>query len=193
LLIKDILLGDMIQSGVKFCKFNNVYIVEHCDIVFLCIAPHQIRYIIDDIRDKIKPNVIIYSLVLGFPTLKLSSLLQHIQFIKPSYQLNESIDQDKSLWPIDNDIDSILKNEIFLKRLSLENDDPNDSLIKDDQFVPTIFFALLNILRRHVLLNRIQSLKVLSALLFNNSNNDLIIEKFHDIESNTEYVFLLKK
>jgi hypothetical protein len=157
----------MIQSGVKFCKFNNVYIVEHCDIVFLCIAPHQIRYIIDDIRDRIKPNVLIYSLVLGFPALKLASLLQHKQFIKPSYQLNESIDQNESLWPIDDDIDSIIKNEILMKKISLENEDPNDSLVRDDQFVPIIFFALLNILKHNVLLNRIQSLKVLSALLFN--------------------------
>jgi hypothetical protein len=183
----------MIQSGVKFCKFNNVYIVEHCDIVFLCIAPHQIRYIIDDIRDRIKPNVLIYSLVLGFPALKLASLLQHKQFIKPSYQLNESIDQNESLWPIDDDIDSIIKNEILMKKISLENEDPNDSLVRDDQFVPIIFFALLNILKHNVLLNRIQSLKVLSALLFNNLNNDLIIEKFNNIQINNTYVvFFLK-
>lgn len=179
----------MIQSGVKFCKFNNVYLVEHCDIVFLCVAPHQIRYIIDDIRDRIKSHVIIYSLVLGFPVLKLSSLLQHKQFIKPSYQLNESINQNGSLWPISDDIESIIQNEIFLKRLSPENEDDNNSLIKDDQYVPIIFFALLNILKHHVVLNRTQSLKVLSALLFNNPNIDVIIEKFEDIESDNEYVF----
>jgi len=191
--IKDILLADMIQNGVKFCKFNNVYIVEHCDIVFLCVAPNQIRYIIDDIRGRIKPHVLIYSLVLGFPALKLASLLQHKQFIKPSYELNESIDQNESLWPIDDDIDSIIKNEILLKRISLENEDPNDSLVRDDQFIPIIFFALLNILKHNALLNRIQSLKVLSALLFNNPNNDLIIEKFDNIEINHEYVFCFFK
>jgi len=183
------LLADMIQNGIKFCKFNNAYLVEHCDIVFLCVTPYQIRYVIDDIRDRIKSNVLIYSLVLGYPALKLASLLQHKQFIKPSYQLNESIDKDQSLWPIADDIESILKNEILMKRISLENENHQDSLVEDNQFVPIIFFALLNILKHNLSLNRIQSLKVLSALLFNNPNIDLIIEKFDKIETNNEYVF----
>ncbi|CAF1265314.1 unnamed protein product [Rotaria sp. Silwood1] len=181
------LLTDMVQNGVGFCKFNNAYIVQRCDIVFLCVAPHHIRYIIDDIRDRIKPNVLIYSLVLGFPALKLTSLLKHTLFIKPSYQWSELIDKDESLWPIADDIESVLKHDILMKRISLENEDQNDSLVRDDQLVPTIFYALLNILKQNALLNRIQSLKVLSALLFNNSNIDLIIEKFDTIEANTEY------
>jgi hypothetical protein len=176
----------MIQNGIKFCKFNNAYIVENCDIVFLCIAPHHIRYIIDDIRDRIKPNVLIYSLVLGFPALKLASLLQHKQFIKPSYQLNESMDKDESLWPIDDDIESILRNEILIKRISLENENQMNSLIKDDQLLPILFFALLNILKHNALLNRIQSLKVLSALLFSNPSIDLIIKTFEDIGADNE-------
>jgi hypothetical protein len=180
----------MIQKGVKFCKFNNSYVVEQCEIVFLCIAPHQIRYVIDDLRGRIKSNVLIYSLILGFPALKLASLLEHNQFLKPSYQLNESLDQDESLWPISDDIESILRNDLLMKRISLENEDQIDSLIRDDQFVPVIFFALLNILKRNALLNRTQSLKVLSALLFNNPNINLIIEKFGSIETDTEYVSL---
>lgn len=59
--------------------------------------------------------------------------------------------------------------------------------------VPTIFYALLNILKQNALLNRVQSLKVLSALLFNNSNIDLIIDKFDTIEAHNEYVYLTKK
>ncbi len=47
-----------------------------------------------------------------------------------------------------------------------------------------MFYALLNILKQNASLNRIQSLKVLSALLFNNPNIDLIIEKFDKIETN---------
>jgi hypothetical protein len=182
----------MIQSGVGFCKFNNIYVVEHCDIVFLCVAPHHIRYVIDDIRGQIKPNVLIYSLVLGFPSLKLASLLQHKHFIKPSYQWNELIDQDESLWPISDDIESIIGNDLLIKRICLENEDLSDSLITDNEFIPTIFYALLNILKQNVLLNRIQSLKVLSALLFNNPQIDFLIEKFNDLEINqthNEYVF----
>jgi hypothetical protein len=179
--------------GIKFCKFNNNHVVENCDIVFLCIAPHQIRYIIDDLRGRIKPNVLIYSLVLGFPALKLASLLQHDQFLKPSYQLNESLDHNESLWPISDDIESILGNDLLMKKLSLENEDQIDSLVRDDQFVPVIFFALLNILKRNALLNRTQSLRVLSALLFNNPDINLIIEKFGHIETDTEYVIMMRK
>ncbi|CAF3175928.1 unnamed protein product [Rotaria socialis] len=181
------LLTDMTQLGVGFCKFNNAYIVQHCDIVFLCVAPHHIRYIVDDIRDRIKSKVLIYSLVLGFPSLKLSSLLKHILIIKPSYQVNEAIDKDESLWPPDDDIESVIRNDLLLKRISLENEDQNDSLVRDDELVPTISYALLNILKQNASLNRIQSLRVLSALLFNNSNIDLIIEKFDGIETNHEY------
>jgi hypothetical protein len=130
----------MIQNGVKFCKFNNAYVVENCDIVFLCIAPHQIRYLIDDIRDRIKPNLLIYSLILGFPALKLASLLQHKQFIKPSYQWSEFIDKDQSLWPIDEDLESILKNEILMKRISLENEDPNGK-IKNNSKILIIYYS----------------------------------------------------
>lgn len=115
----------MIEGGVAFCKFNNAYVIEHCDIVFLCIAPHHVRYVIDDIRDRMKPNVLIYSLVLGYPALKLGSLLQHTRFIKPSYQLNELIDKDESIWPIADDIESILKNNTLMKRISVENEDEN--------------------------------------------------------------------
>jgi hypothetical protein len=115
----------MIENGISFCKFNNAYVMEHCDIVFLCVAPHHVRYVIDDIRDKIKPNVLIYSLVLGYPALKFSSLLQHTRFIKPSYQLNELIDKDESIWPVDYDIVSVLGNDTLMKRVSLENEDQN--------------------------------------------------------------------
>lgn len=53
-------------------------------------------------------------------------------------------------------------------------------------------FALLNLLKYNTSLNRIQSLKVLSALFFNNSNIDLVIEKFDNIEADNEYVYLEK-
>ena len=180
------MLADLIQRGVKFCKFNNVHVVEQCDIVFLCIAPHQIRSIIEDLRGRIKPKVLLYSLVLGYPTLKLASLLQHHQFFKPSYQVNESLEQDETLWPISNDIDNILHDQVLIRRLCLENENQADSLIRDDQYLPTIFFALLNILKNNALLNRTQSLRVLSALLFNSHKVDLILETFQNIESDAE-------
>ncbi|CAF0774829.1 unnamed protein product [Adineta steineri] len=185
------LLTDMIETGVAFCKFNNAHIVENCDIVFICVAPHQVRYVVDDIRDRIKPNVIIYHLILGFPALKLASLLQHTHFIKPSYQLNTSIDQNESTWPISDDIETVFKNDILMKRISLENEDQNDSLVRDDDFIPTMFYALLNVLKFNTTLNRIQSLRVIAALLFNNPNLDLIIETFRNLETeqmnNTEF------
>ena len=65
-----------------------------------------------------------------------------------------------------------------------------DGLIRDDELVPTIFYSLLNILKQNASLNRIQSLKVLSALLFNKPNIDVIIESLKNIETNDndEYV-----
>lgn len=53
-----------------------------------------------------------------------------------------------------------------------------DNLVRDEELIPTIFYALLNILKHNASLNRTQSLKVLSALLFNNPNIDIIIDKF---------------
>ena len=114
----------MTQKGVRFCKFNNAYLVEHCDIVFLTVAPHHMRFIVDDLRGRIKPNVLIYSLVLGFPALKLAVLLQHRQFIKPSYQWSELIERDPSLWPIADDVEKIMGNAMLMKRISLESDHP---------------------------------------------------------------------
>ena len=57
-----------------------------------------------------------------------------------------------------------------------------DNLVRDEELIPTIFYALLNILKHNASLNRIQSLKVLSALLFNNPNIDIIVDKFASIE-----------
>ena len=171
---------------MKFCKFNNAYVVEHCDIVFLCIAPHQIRYIIDDLRDRIKPKVLLYSLVLGHPPLKLASLLRHHQLFKPSYQVNESLSEDETRWPLADDIASVFRSELLMKQICLENENPSESLIRDDQYLPMVFFALLNILKNNALLNRTQSLRVLSALLFNNHKVDLILETFQNIETDTE-------
>ena len=125
----------MIQNGVGFCKFNNVYLVEHCHIVFLCVAPHHIHYIIDEIRDRIKPHVLIYSLILGFPVLKLSSLLKHTLLIKPSYQWSQFIDNDEIQWPIADDIESILENDVLMRRISLENEDQNSKIKKTKVFI----------------------------------------------------------
>jgi hypothetical protein len=122
----------MTQKGVGFCKFNNAYLVEHCDIVFLAVAPHHMRYIIDDLRGRIKPNVLIYSLVLGFPALKLMILLQHHQFIKPSYRWSELIERDPSLWPIADDIEKIMGNVMLMKRISLESDHPEGMTDDED-------------------------------------------------------------
>jgi hypothetical protein len=116
------ILADTVQNGLAFCQFNNVHLVQQCDIVFLCVGPKHMRYVVDDLRSRIKPHVLIYSLVLGFPALKLSSLLQHRQIIKPSYQLNPLIDTDRWLWPIADNIDSIVNNEQLLKRICLECD-----------------------------------------------------------------------
>lgn len=171
---------------MKFCKFNNAYVVEHCDIVFICIAPHQIRLLIEDLRGRIKPKVLLYSLILGYPTLKLASLLQHRQFLKPSYEVNESLEQDETLWPIANDIDSIFHDQILLRRICLENENPTDSLIRDNHYLPTVFFALLNILKNNALLNRTQSLRVVSALIFNNHKVDSILDVFESIETDAE-------
>ncbi|UJR28395.1 hypothetical protein I4U23_009636 [Adineta vaga] len=177
------LLTDMIDSGVAFCKFNNAYIVEQCDIVFLCVAPHHVRYVIDDIRDRIKSHVLIYTLVLGYPALKLASLLQHTHFIKPSYQLNLRLDDDESLWPLANDMETIFGNDTLMKRISVENEDQNDSLVRDDDFIPSLFYALLNILKQNTTLNRLESLRVVSASLFNNPDLDLIIDEFKQPET----------
>lgn len=125
----------MTQNGVVFCKFDNAYIVQNCDIVFLCVAPHHIRYIIDDIRDKIKPKVLIYSLVLGYPSLKLAALLKHTLFVKPSYQWNHRIDVDESLWPSSDDIESVCKNDTLLRRISVENEDPDGKLVSNQLFL----------------------------------------------------------
>ncbi|CAF1003009.1 unnamed protein product [Adineta ricciae] len=177
------LLTDMIDGGVAFCKFNNAHIVEQCDIVFLCVAPHHIRYVIDDIRDRIKPHVLFYTLILGYPTLKLSSLLQHTHFIKPSYQFNVLVDNDESLWPLANDMETIFGNELLMKRLSLENEDQNDSLVRDDDFVPSLFYALLNIIKQNTTLTRIEALRVVSASLFNNPDLDIILNEFKQSET----------
>lgn len=115
----------MVQNGVRFCKFNNAYVVQNCDIVFLCVAPHHVRYMIDDIRDRIKSNVLIYSLVLGFPATKLASLLKHPLIIKPIYQWNELVDKDDSQWPFTDDVETVLSNESLIKKISLENEDQN--------------------------------------------------------------------
>ena len=134
------LLADMIEKGVGFCKYDNVHLVEHCDIVFLCAAPHQLRYIADDIRGHIKPHVRIYSLVLGFPALKLSSLLQHAHIIKPSYQWSAHLDKDPSLWPMDAEIESQLTTESLLRRISLETEDPHGENNTRYRRLSTIFF-----------------------------------------------------
>ena len=50
-----------------------------------------------------------------------------------------------------------------------------------------MFYALLNVLKHQVSLNRIQSLRVLSALLFKHPHNDLIIETFAQIDADEDH------
>jgi len=144
------------------------------------------QHLIDDLRDRIKSNVLIYSLVLGYPPLKLSSLFTHQRFLKPSYQLNDLIDQNPSPWPISDNIDSIFQNESLIQRISLENEQQLESLVEDRRYVPTIFFALLNILKQNVLLDRMQSLRIISALLFSDPHIDIILEQCYNIDGDQE-------
>ena len=115
-------LGDLVQKGVGFCKFNNSFIVENCDIVFLCVGPHHVRYVIDDLRGRIKPHVLIYSLVLGFPALKLSSILHHKKFFKPSFEWTSLLDEKPESWPIADDIEKVFSNESLMKLITLESE-----------------------------------------------------------------------
>jgi hypothetical protein len=79
------------------------------------------RHVTEDLRGHIKSHVLIYSLVLGFPALKLATLFEHTQVIKPSYQWNDLIDQNNELWPDRSDIESILIDETLVRRLVVED------------------------------------------------------------------------
>ena len=68
-------------------------------------------------------------MALGFPALKLASLLKHSLIIKPSYQWSERIDNDASLWPVADDIESIFENDKLMQGLSLENEDQCGKII----------------------------------------------------------------
>jgi hypothetical protein len=64
-------------------------------------------------------------------------------------------------------------------------------LIRDNAYVPILLFALLNVLKLNLKLNRIQSAKVLSALLFNNPHIDLLTDQLITIDrhdGNEQYV-----
>lgn len=50
-----------------------------------------------------------------------------------------------------------------------------------------MFYALLNVLKHQVSLNRIQSLRVLSALLFKHPHNDLIIDTFAQVNLDEDH------
>ncbi|CAF1342387.1 unnamed protein product, partial [Didymodactylos carnosus] len=185
------LLTDFIQMGINYCKFNNAHVVQNADIVFICVAPHQLRYVIDDIRGRVKPNVIIYSIVLGFPALKLRALLQHSNIIKPTYRWDN--DFTKENWPI-SDVDSVLSDESLVKKISLENEN-NDNIVKDTNLLPIIIYSLLNLLQI-ANLNRVESLHALAALIFNTQNErvnieeSMVYENQDDDQEKTQYVEL---
>ncbi|CAF1372881.1 unnamed protein product, partial [Didymodactylos carnosus] len=182
---------DFIQMGINYCKFNNAHVVQNADIVFICVAPHQLRYVIDDIRGRVKPNVIIYSIVLGFPALKLRALLQHSNIIKPTYRWDNDITKEN--WPI-SDVDSVLSDESLVKKISLENEN-NDNIVKDTNLLPIIIYSLLNLLQI-ANLNRVESLHALAALIFNTQNErvnieeSMVYENQDDDQEKTQYVEL---
>lgn len=117
-------LADLISKGVGYCKFNNIHLVDRCDIVFLCVGPQHLPYIIDDLRGRIKSHVLIYSFVLGFPPLKLAKLFEHRRILKPSFEWTEQLDLNPSLWPVSDDVETIFGNETLMKRISAEYADP---------------------------------------------------------------------
>jgi hypothetical protein len=120
------------------------------------------------------------------------------------------LDNDPSLWPMAAEIESPLASESLLRRISIENEDPHgehdpryrtsshlrpaESLVRDEQLIPSVFSTLLAMLEQFTSLDRIQSLRVVSLLLFNDPNIDSILERFHAKETHddadSKYVLL---
>ena len=90
----------MKKKGVE-CIFDNKVIAKNCHIVFLCVLPSQLEDVVEDIKEIISTNTIIYSLVRSIPAKRLRNLLNpdsDYNIIKPNYEYVQDVERFYSKW-----------------------------------------------------------------------------------------------
>ena len=94
-------------------------------ILFLCVLPHQLQSVIDEIKPVLPKKCIIYSFVRTIPQNRLKNLIKpdDIAYIfKPNYTYNPNPHEKQMKWNFSLDIsESLYKYEMFSLTNPLSN------------------------------------------------------------------------
>ncbi|XP_023402187.1 NADP-dependent oxidoreductase domain-containing protein 1 isoform X1 [Loxodonta africana] len=78
-------LDELQKLGIQ-CFYQNSYLVNWANVVFLCCLPSQLPNICLEIQSSLEKTCIVYSFVAAIPVPRLKLLLNHTNILRPQYQ-----------------------------------------------------------------------------------------------------------
>ncbi len=96
----------MKDKGVD-CFFDNRKLATTVNILFLCVLPHQIQSVVDEIKTILPKKCVIYSFVRTIPSSRLKNLIKpddNVYIFKPNYTYNSSQSEAFMKWNFSLDI-----------------------------------------------------------------------------------------
>lgn len=130
------------------CFHDNMKASVDVDILFLCCPPHQIAKVLKEVKTAgLQPHCLVYSIVSGISSKKISEIIEHDLVLKPSYSYKEEIYLSEDEWNYTGDVVSSLAMNTF-KHLTcpLQLEESEDSVVQvDEVFLKSLFLHMLNV------------------------------------------------
>lgn len=198
----------MKEKGVE-CFFDNRKLATTVNVLFICVLPHQLQSVIDEIRPVLPKKCIIYSLVRTIPQNRLKNLIKpdDVSYIfKPSYTYNSNTHEKQMKWNFSLDIiESLYKFEMFSLTNPLCNRNGMQTcLLKyrkiifikilketivqvNEFFIPSMIYALLNV-GIFLKFNKSQCVNSIKSYMFPSDKQFKFDEGLFIEPNNEEYV-----
>ncbi|XP_006864830.1 PREDICTED: NADP-dependent oxidoreductase domain-containing protein 1 [Chrysochloris asiatica] len=104
-------LDELQKLGIQ-CFYQNAYLVNWANVVFLCCLPSQLPNICVEIQNSLDKACIVYSFVAAVPVPRLKLLLNHTNILRPQYQCDDTF---VNIWGANKEITAALQDPAILQ------------------------------------------------------------------------------
>ncbi|KAM4662156.1 NADP-dependent oxidoreductase domain-containing protein 1 [Discoglossus pictus] len=153
-------LRELQQLGVQ-CIYNNVELTVWAQVLFLCCLPSQLPSVCADIRNQLRDDSIVYSLVSAVPLSRLKQLLSHRNIVRPDFHYE--IKDVKHDWEKKGPIAACLRDASVLTAM-ISTGPQQGGVHIVGRWIESAVYAALNMCRVQGLSHQ-QSLNVLNTLI----------------------------
>ncbi|XP_049755695.1 NADP-dependent oxidoreductase domain-containing protein 1 [Elephas maximus indicus] len=132
-------LDELQKLGIQ-CFYQNSYLVNWANVVFLCCLPSQLPNICLEIQSSLEKTCIVYSFVAAIPVPRLKLLLNHTNILRPQYQCAGKF---VNIWGANKEITAALRDPVILRATCPYS--PAGGITLNIKWLEGVFYAALNI------------------------------------------------